>query len=63
MTILQRLQVRQSEIRESINTLLGNDARTETEQGELGKADRRRAGRSNLRSEQPSSPHLIRRMS
>ena len=37
MTILQRLQVRQSEIRESINTLLGNDARTETEQGELEK--------------------------
>ena len=37
MTILQRLQVRQSEIRESINTLLGNDARTEAEQGELEK--------------------------
>ena len=35
MTILQKLQLRQSEIREAINTLLGNDARTETEQGEL----------------------------
>ena len=31
MTILQKLQLRQSEIRQAINTLLGNDARTETE--------------------------------
>ena len=37
MTILQKLQVRQSEIRESINKLLGNDSRSETEQGELEK--------------------------
>ena len=37
MTILQKLQVRQSEIRESINTLLGNDARTDDQQGELEK--------------------------
>ena len=37
MTILQKLQVRQSEIRQSINKLLGNDARTEAEQGELEK--------------------------
>ena len=35
MTILQKLQVRQSEIRQSLNKLLGNDARTEAEQGEL----------------------------
>lgn len=37
MTILQKLQVRQSEIRESINKLLGNDSRSETEQAELSK--------------------------
>ena len=37
MTILQKLQLRQSEIRQAINTLLGNDARTETEQGDLEK--------------------------
>ena len=37
MTILQTLQIRQSEIRESINSLLGNDSRSETEQGELEK--------------------------
>ena len=37
MTILQKLQLRQSEIRESINTLLGNDSRTEEQQGELEK--------------------------
>ena len=37
MTILQRLQLRQSEIREAINALLGNDARTEAEQVELEK--------------------------
>ena len=35
MTVLQKLQVRQSEIREKINTLLGNDKRSETEQSEL----------------------------
>ena len=35
MTILQKLQLRQSEIRESINSLLGNDSRTEAEQTEL----------------------------
>ena len=35
MTVLQKLQVRQSEVRESINSLLGNDARTEEQQGEL----------------------------
>ena len=35
MTILQTLQVRQSEIREAINNLLGNDARTDAEQTEL----------------------------
>ena len=35
MTTLQKLQVRQSEIREKINTLLGNDKRSETEQAEL----------------------------
>ena len=37
MTILQKLQLKQSEIRESINSLLGNDSRSETEQGELEK--------------------------
>ena len=37
MTILQKLQLRQSEIRESINALLGNDSRTEEQQGELEK--------------------------
>ena len=37
MTILQKLQLRQSEIRESINTLLGNDSRTEEQNGELVK--------------------------
>ena len=37
MTILQTLQVRQSEIREAINALLGNDSRTEAEQTELEK--------------------------
>ena len=37
MTILQTLQVRQSEIRESINALLGNDSRTDEQQGELEK--------------------------
>ena len=31
MTTLQKLQVRQSEIRESINALLGNDSRSEEE--------------------------------
>ena len=35
MSPLQKLQVRQSEIREKINTLLGNDKRSETEQAEL----------------------------
>ena len=35
MSPLQKLQVRQSEIREKINTLLGNDSRSETEQAEL----------------------------
>ena len=37
MTILQGLQVKQSTIRESINTLLGNDSRTEEQNGELVK--------------------------
>ena len=37
MTILQGLQVKQSTIRESINTLLGNDSRTEEQDGELVK--------------------------
>ena len=37
MTILQKLQLRQSEIRESINALLGNDSRTEAEQTALEK--------------------------
>ena len=37
MTVLQQKLVRQSEIRESINTLLGNDARTEEQDGELVK--------------------------
>ena len=37
MTILQKLEIRQSEIRESINTLLGNDSRTEEQNGELVK--------------------------
>ena len=35
MSPLQKLQVRQSEIREKINELLGNDKRSETEQAEL----------------------------
>ena len=37
MTTLQKLQVKQSTIRESINTLLGNDSRTEEQNGELVK--------------------------
>ena len=37
MTILQKLQLRQSELREAINSLLGNDAKTEAEQLELEK--------------------------
>ena len=37
MTTLQKLQLRQSEIREKINELLGNDSRTEEQQGELEK--------------------------
>ena len=37
MTILQQKLVKQSEIRESINSLLGNDTRTEEQDGELVK--------------------------
>ena len=37
MTVLQKLQLRQSEIRENINGLLGNDARTEDETAALEK--------------------------
>ena len=37
MTVLQQKLVKQSEIRESINSLLGNDARTEEQDGELVK--------------------------
>ena len=37
MTVLQKLQIRKSEISESINTLLGNDSRTEEQDGELAK--------------------------
>ena len=37
MTILQKLQLKQSEIREKINELLGNDARTEDETAALEK--------------------------
>ena len=37
MTVLQQLQIKQSTIRESINSLLSNDSRTEDEQGELVK--------------------------
>ena len=37
MTVLQKLQVRQSEIREKINGLLGNDARTDDETAALEK--------------------------
>ena len=37
MTVLQKLQVKQSEIREKINGLLGNDARTEDETAALEK--------------------------
>ena len=37
MTVLQQKLVRQSQIRESINTLLGNDSRTEEQDGELVK--------------------------
>ena len=37
MTVLQKLQLRQSEIREKINGLLGNDARTEDETAALEK--------------------------
>ena len=35
MTALQKLQLKQSEIREKLNTLLGNDARTEDQDKEL----------------------------
>ena len=37
MTALQKLQIRQSEIREKINTLLGLETRTEEQDGELVK--------------------------
>ena len=37
MTILQKLQLRQSEVREKLNTLLGLETRTEEQQGELEK--------------------------
>ena len=37
MSPLQKLQVRQSEIREKINELLGNDKRSEEQDGELVK--------------------------
>ena len=37
MTILQQKLLRQSEVREAINSLLGNDARTDDQQGELEK--------------------------
>ena len=37
MTALQQLQLRQSEIRQSINSILGNDSRTEDETAELEK--------------------------
>ena len=37
MTVLQKLQIRQSEIRESINTLLGLETRTEEQDAELVK--------------------------
>ena len=37
MTILQKLQLRQSEIREKLNTLLGLETRSEEQQGELEK--------------------------
>ena len=37
MTILQQKLIRQSELRESINSLLGNDSRTDEQQGELEK--------------------------
>ena len=37
MTALQRLTLRQSEIRQSINSILGNDSRTEDETAELEK--------------------------
>ena len=37
MTVLQKLQIRQSEIRESINSLLGLETRTEEQDAELVK--------------------------
>ena len=37
MTILQQKLLRQSEVRQEINSLLGNDARTDEQQGELEK--------------------------
>ena len=37
MTILQQKLLRQSEVRQEINSLLGNDARTDDQQGELEK--------------------------
>ena len=35
MTILQKLQLKQSSVREGINSLLGNDSRTEEQDAEL----------------------------
>ena len=35
MTILQKLQLRQSEVREKLNTLLGLETRTEEQDAEL----------------------------
>ena len=35
MTILQKLQLRQSEVREKLNTLLGLETRTEDQDKEL----------------------------
>ena len=37
MTAVQKLTIRQSEIREAINSLLGNDSRTEEQDAELVK--------------------------
>ena len=44
MTALQRKLLRQSEIRQAINSLLGNDDRTEEQDCRARDADRRRHG-------------------
>ena len=53
MSPLQKLQVKQSEIREKINTLLGNDKRSEEQDAELVLSSPPKARRSSPKFERP----------